>query len=77
MPGGFRVVINDGPDGSQSVYHLHLHVIGGRQVRIADEVGGGMCRGWREEGVLPGRQDEGHRANLYFRTLIQMKWPPG
>lgn len=26
-PGGFRVVINDGPDGSQSVYHLHLHVI--------------------------------------------------
>jgi diadenosine tetraphosphate (Ap4A) HIT family hydrolase len=26
-PNGFRVVINDGPDGSQSVYHLHLHVI--------------------------------------------------
>lgn len=32
VPGGFRVVINDGPDGSQSVYHLHIHVIGGRQV---------------------------------------------
>ena len=29
-PDGFRVVINDGPNGSQSVYHLHLHVIGGR-----------------------------------------------
>ena len=29
---GFRVVINDGPDGCQSVYHLHLHVIGGRQL---------------------------------------------
>ena len=29
---GFRVVVNDGPDGSQSVYHLHLHVIGGRQM---------------------------------------------
>jgi len=29
---GFRVVINDGPDGAQSVYHLHLHVIGGRQM---------------------------------------------
>lgn len=28
---GFRVVINDGPKGCQSVYHLHLHVIGGRQ----------------------------------------------
>jgi len=29
---GFRVTINDGPNGSQSVYHLHLHVIGGRQM---------------------------------------------
>lgn len=29
---GFRVVINDGPGGCQSVYHLHLHVIGGRQL---------------------------------------------
>lgn len=28
---GFRVVINDGPMGCQSVYHLHLHVIGGRK----------------------------------------------
>ena len=27
---GFRIVINDGKDGCQSVYHLHLHVIGGR-----------------------------------------------
>ncbi|KAL6784180.1 hypothetical protein ACKKBG_A05120 [Auxenochlorella protothecoides x Auxenochlorella symbiontica] len=31
-PGGFRVVVNDGKDGCQSVYHLHLHVIGGRQL---------------------------------------------
>jgi histidine triad (HIT) family protein len=29
---GYRVTINDGPDGSQSVYHLHLHIIGGRQM---------------------------------------------
>ncbi|EDO45654.1 predicted protein [Nematostella vectensis] len=29
---GFRVVINDGRHGCQSVYHLHLHVIGGRQL---------------------------------------------
>ena len=29
---GFRVVINDGKDGCQSVYHLHLHVIGGRKL---------------------------------------------
>ena len=29
---GFRVVINDGVDGCQSVYHFHLHVIGGQQL---------------------------------------------
>jgi histidine triad (HIT) family protein len=29
---GFRTVINDGPNGAQSVYHLHIHVIGGRQM---------------------------------------------
>ncbi|KAL7677749.1 hypothetical protein ACOME3_003986 [Neoechinorhynchus agilis] len=29
---GFRVVINDGKHGCQSVYHLHLHVLGGRQL---------------------------------------------
>uniref|UniRef100_A0A131XHE1 HIT domain-containing protein n=1 Tax=Hyalomma excavatum TaxID=257692 RepID=A0A131XHE1_9ACAR len=29
---GFRIVINDGPQGCQSVYHLHIHVLGGRQL---------------------------------------------
>ncbi|KAJ6804832.1 14 kDa zinc-binding protein [Iris pallida] len=29
---GFRVVINDGPSGCQSVYHLHIHLVGGRQM---------------------------------------------
>lgn len=29
---GYRVVINDGKDGAQSVYHLHLHIMGGRQM---------------------------------------------
>ena len=29
---GYRVVINNGHDGGQSVYHLHLHVLGGRQM---------------------------------------------
>lgn len=32
VPGGFRIVINDGPNGAQSVYHMHLHVLGGRQM---------------------------------------------
>ena len=31
--GGYRVVTNIGPDGGQSVFHLHLHILGGRQMR--------------------------------------------
>lgn len=27
--GGFRLVVNNGVDGGQEVYHLHLHVMGG------------------------------------------------
>lgn len=27
---GYRIVINDGPDGGQSVYHVHIHIMGGR-----------------------------------------------
>ena len=27
--GGYKTLINSGPDGGQEVYHLHLHVIGG------------------------------------------------
>lgn len=29
---GYRVVINNGVEGAQSVYHLHVHVLGGRQM---------------------------------------------
>ncbi len=29
---GWRLVVNDGKEGCQSVYHLHLHVIGGQQL---------------------------------------------
>jgi len=29
---GFRVVVNVGSDGGQSVDHLHLHVLGGRHL---------------------------------------------
>jgi histidine triad (HIT) family protein len=27
--GGFKTVINSGPNGGQEVYHLHLHMYGG------------------------------------------------
>lgn len=27
---GFRIVINNGPDGGESVPHLHCHILGGR-----------------------------------------------
>jgi len=30
--GGYRVVINDGAGAGQEVFHLHLHVIGGREM---------------------------------------------
>ena len=29
---GFRYVINTGNHGGQTVFHLHLHIIGGRQM---------------------------------------------
>lgn len=28
---GYRVVINNGASAGQSVFHLHLHILGGRQ----------------------------------------------
>jgi histidine triad (HIT) family protein len=27
--GGYKTMINSGPDGGQEVYHLHLHMFGG------------------------------------------------
>ncbi|MBV9924078.1 MAG: histidine triad nucleotide-binding protein [Acidobacteria bacterium] len=28
--GGYRTVINNGPDAGQTVFHVHVHVLGGR-----------------------------------------------
>lgn len=30
--GGYRLVINTGPDAGQSVFHIHVHLLGGRKL---------------------------------------------
>ena len=33
LEGGYRVVVNCGPDAGQSVDHLHFHLLGGRPLK--------------------------------------------
>lgn len=33
LTNGYRLVINNGSDGGQTVDHLHLHILGGRQMK--------------------------------------------
>lgn len=35
--GGYRLVVNNGPDSGQVVHHLHMHIVGGR--RLSDRIG--------------------------------------
>ena len=30
--GGYRLIMNCNPQGGQTVYHIHLHLLGGRQL---------------------------------------------
>ncbi|MFP4522426.1 MAG: histidine triad nucleotide-binding protein [Fibrobacterota bacterium] len=30
---GYRVIINSGPDGLQTVPHIHIHILGGRKLK--------------------------------------------
>ena len=31
---GYRMIINTGHDAGQAIYHLHLHLLGGRRMRF-------------------------------------------
>ncbi|AFZ17335.1 histidine triad nucleotide-binding protein [Allocoleopsis franciscana] len=33
LDNGYRLVINNGADGGQTVDHLHVHILGGRQMK--------------------------------------------
>lgn len=33
LEGGFRIVVNNGSDGGETVPHLHVHVLGGRPMQ--------------------------------------------
>ena len=33
LTGGYRTVINTGSDGGQTVFHLHIHILGGRSLQ--------------------------------------------
>ena len=33
LENGFRLVINNGPDGGESVPHMHCHILGGRSLQ--------------------------------------------
>jgi histidine triad (HIT) family protein len=32
LKGGYRLVINNGADGGETVPHLHVHILGGRHM---------------------------------------------
>ncbi|MCW2601401.1 MAG: hypothetical protein JWM02_3230 [Frankiales bacterium] len=34
LTGGHRIIANTGPDSGQTVFHLHVHVLGGRNLGV-------------------------------------------
>jgi len=32
---GYRFVINTGPDSRRTIFHLHLHILGGREMELS------------------------------------------
>lgn len=36
LTGGYRFVVNQGDDAGQTVFHLHIHLLGGQKLRFDD-----------------------------------------
>ncbi len=34
LTGGHRIIVNTGPDSGRTVFHLHVHVLGGRNLGL-------------------------------------------
>lgn len=34
LSGGYRIIINQGDDGGQTVFHLHIHILGGEKLPL-------------------------------------------
>ena len=34
LENGYRVIINQGDDGGQTVFHLHIHILGGEKLPL-------------------------------------------
>lgn len=42
LSGGYRLVINQGADAGQTVFHLHIHILGGQALPFNDMRRGGV-----------------------------------
>lgn len=38
---GYRLILNIGPDGGQTIYHIHLHLMAGKRLPVHECRGGG------------------------------------
>ncbi|KAI8785905.1 histidine triad nucleotide-binding protein 1 [Biomphalaria glabrata] len=76
---GYRVVINDGPDGGQAVMHIHVHLLGHLLI-VAKQVAKqrNLERGYRiiiNDGAHGGQSV--YHIHIHVLGGRQLGWPPG